>query len=129
MDYERLTIVGNYTGLGPVTHEGFKLSLDGQKYLLEWINTVVWQFYEDRYNHIEIAVNSLRRVVDQGLVDDHELGDDNLALFLVEGENQKLANDLLDAGFPNYYHPYPDPDTYETYVALSAENGQPSMTG
>ena len=129
MDYERLTIEGHYTGLGPVAYEGFELNLDGQKYLLEWVNTIVWEFAQDCYNYIEIAVDSLRRIVDHELVANHELGNDNLALFLVEGKNRQLANDLLDAGFPNYYHPYPDPTTYECYVDLSTENGQPAIDG
>ncbi len=60
MDYERLPVEDQYAGLGPVMYDGFIFDIDDQEYLLEWDNAIVWEFAESCYDHIEIAVASLR---------------------------------------------------------------------
>ena len=125
MSYERRPIKGLYNGLGPVRYDGFAFDIADQEYLLEWNNTIVWEFADSCYDHIEIATASLQRIVDQELVDDHELDGENIALFLVEDErHQQLADDLVAEGFPHYYQPHPDPLTYECFIALSTNLGQ-----
>ena len=127
MNYDIYPVRANYEGLGEVEYDGFSLEIKDDYYLLDWNNTSVWEFGDDCYDHIQIATDSLKRIVSAGsdLVPYHELDDGCFILFLEENEDhQDLAEDLIDGDFPRYYQPFPDPGTLEIYTQKEAGLGQ-----
>ena len=127
MSYEIQPVRSHYDGMGWVEYNGFALAIDGHDYLLEWRNTTVWEFAEDRYDHIEIATGSLQRIVSAGreLVRLHNLGENGFVMFLADNQYlQGLAEDLIANNFPHYYQPHPDWATLNCYVEREANFGQ-----
>lgn len=129
MVYETLPVRRHYPGLGMIDGHGLVIGINGDKYLLEWYNTTLREFADGCYDHIEIALDSLRRVVghDGDLVEDQSLGGEgqSLSLFIEDDDElEELAAGLIANGFPHYYHPCPDEATLNCYAEGEAEVGQ-----
>lgn len=130
ISYQRCRVSATYEESGPVDYNGFVARLAGGDYLLHWENTIIWRFEDARYDHIEMALDSLDRAdqLKTRLAHKPAAAADNptqaWAVFLSDQANQALANDLVSEGFADYYRPRPDQATHDCYVATAARLGQ-----
>ena len=129
ISYQRCQVSATYDNSGPVDYDGFLARIDDCDCLLHWENTIIWRFEESKYDHIEIVIDSLKRLsqLKTRLAHKPAAPADSpaqaWAIFL-DDDNQALVDDLVEEGFAEYRRPRPDNATYECYVTMSARLGQ-----
>ncbi len=129
ISYQRCRVSATYDDSGPVDYDGFMANIAGTDYLLHWENTIVWHFEDSKYDHVEIALDSLKQLAQLKTQLAHKpaaAANSPLqawAIFL-DDFGQTLADNLAEEGFANYWRARPDSATYECYVTAAARVGQ-----